>query len=80
MIDFKLLEYHFQQDGWTQYYLFMRGTRWEKDNHTVIRDAYGYMYDGKRVAEETVITMMKIDGNEIKLCDYLKQQGSDPST
>ena len=79
MIDFRLLEHHFQQDGWTQYHLFMRGTRWEKDNHTVIRDTLGYLYDGKRVTEDTIIAMMNIDENKIELYEHLKQQGNSPT-
>ena len=79
MIDFRLLEHHFQRDGWTQYHLFMRGTRWEKDNHTVIKDTLGYLYDGKRVTEDTIIAMMKIDENEIELYEHLKQQGNSPT-
>ena len=76
MIDFRLLEHHFQQDGWTQYHLFMRGTRWEKDNHTVVRDTLGYLYDGKRVTEDTI---MNIDENKIELYEHLKQQGNSPT-
>lgn len=79
MIDFRLLEHHFQQDGWTQYHLFMRGTRWVKDSHTVIRDTIGYLYDGKRVTEDIIIAMMKIDENEIELYEHLKQQGNSPT-
>ena len=57
----------------------MRGTRWVKDSHTVIRDTIGYLYDGESVTEDIIIAMMKIDEKEIELYEHLKQQGNSPT-
>ena len=75
MIDFRFLERCFHESGWNQYHLFMRGTKWEKGNQTVIRDVNGYMLDGKRVGEEAIITLLGIDRKELEMYEHLKKLG-----
>ncbi len=77
MIDFQLLDRSFREKGWNQCHLFMRGTKWTKDNQTVVRDANGYLLDGERVGEDTIIALVGIDRKEIEMYEHLKDLGYD---
>ena len=77
MIDFRFLESCFREKGWDQYHLFMRGTKWMNDSQTVIRDAHGYLLNGKRVDEDTIIALLGIERKEIEMYEHLKKLGFD---
>ena len=65
MITFKTLAHFFKIDGWQERHLFMRGTRWDKGHHQVILDRHGYMLNGTRTSEDSILELLQITHNDI---------------
>ena len=66
-ISFKLLEQHFSVNGWRQYHLFQRGTKWTKDGQEVILTAKGYTLNGIQVDSDVIAEMLHISEQDINL-------------
>ena len=75
MLDYELLNQCFSEKGWNSYHLFMIGPKWTKDDQTVIRHAGGYVLNGKKVDEDTIIALLDIDKKEIEMYEHLKRLG-----
>ena len=75
MIDYELLDHCFSEKGWNYYHLFMIGSKWTKGDHTVIRHARGYVLNGEKVEEDTIIALLAIDRKEIEMYEHLKRLG-----
>ena len=40
------------EQGWTEYLLFMRGTKWTKGADTIIRNSDGWHLNGQNITEK----------------------------
>ena len=72
MIAYKTIEHFFEIDGWQKRILFMRGIRWDKGLHQVMRDMRGYMHDGTRTNEESILDLLHITHNDVARYEHQK--------
>lgn len=73
-ISFKLLEQRFAVNGWRQYHLFHRGTKWTKEGQEVISSVKGYTLNGKPVDCDVIAEMLHISERDINLDQELARR------
>ena len=66
-ISFKLLEQQFAKNGWRQYHLFQRGTKWTKNGQEVISSVKGYTLNGILVDGDVIAEMLHISERDINI-------------
>ena len=59
--EWKRFDTFMSEHGWSKSHLFMRGTKWVKDDDVLIYDRNGWQLNGKTLTEQELFKFLQYD-------------------